>query len=376
MDALPVQRCSIRRNWASSASVSAPRVIDAEAQRSVTDFFGQLVPADPVADVGPQLPLHRSWASRRPAPAGTRPARAGRTAGRAAAAPGSRRPARAAWLQVAGDGPPPAPVRAEHLAEPVGVDDSGPSPARLRPAPAAAPLPPPARRRAAGGCPWRPSRSARRSAAWTAARRPRPRSTAGCRTTAGSRACGTWSAGRPSRRSGRPDGALKYICRSPLRLLNRLSGSQPLLLQVGRDVLAALGQAGEVHVLAGAQPRREVGRAEHPDGEPAEQLEPEAGLRGAAGQPDGLGQRIVSGGGRVGLARCLSCPRLLPDLGTSAWGSASSAQYRRGPQERFARRGRFPALTGAGALAILVACHGPTLPLAQPTNRRSGCWPC
>ena len=27
---------------------------------------------------------------------------------------------------------------------------------------------------------------------------------------------------------GRPDGALKYICRSPLRLLNRRSGSQPL----------------------------------------------------------------------------------------------------------------------------------------------------
>ena len=27
---------------------------------------------------------------------------------------------------------------------------------------------------------------------------------------------------------GRPDGALKYICRSPFRLLKRLSGWQPL----------------------------------------------------------------------------------------------------------------------------------------------------
>ena len=82
-------------------------------------------------------------------------------------------------------------------------------------------------------------------------------------------------------------------------------------LQVGGDVLAALGQAGEVHVLARPQPRREV-RADDAHGQAAEQLEAQAGLGRAPGQAERLGQRVVrrAGGGRraqdVSVATALS----------------------------------------------------------------------
>ena len=116
---------------------------------------------------------------------------------------------------------------------------------------------------------------------------------------------------------GRPDGALKYICRSPLRLLNRRSGTQPLVVEVGRHVLAALGQAGEVHVLAAAQPGREI-RAEHPDGQAAQQLQAQPGLGGGLGQSKGLGQRIVGRIRRLARLRGRPCPGLLSSSGAPA----------------------------------------------------------
>src|SRR5262249_58635614 len=54
-------------------------------------------------------------------------------------------------------------------------------------------------------------------------------------------------------------------------------------LQVGRDLLALLGKAREVDVLVTAQPGW-VLRAQDPDGQAAQELEPEPGARGAAGQ--------------------------------------------------------------------------------------------
>jgi hypothetical protein len=62
--------------------------------------------------------------------------------------------------------------------------------------------------------------------------------------------------------------------------------------QVGGDLLAFLGQARVIDVLVTAEARRIV-RAQDPHGEPAEQLEPDSGPRGALGQRHCLRQRIA-----------------------------------------------------------------------------------
>ena len=80
------------------------------------------------------------------------------------------------------------------------------------------------------------------------------------------------------------------------------------VLEERRRCLAPLRQAGEVHVLAGAQARRQVGR-EHPDGQAAEQLEPDAGLLRGLGKRERLGQRIVGDGLRRMAWLCHGCSR-------------------------------------------------------------------
>src|ERR1019366_4302166 len=103
---------------------------------------------------------------------------------------------------------------------------------------------------------------------------------------------------RPTRTSmGRPDGAVKDICRSPFRLLNRRSGPQP---------------------------GREIG-TQHPDAETAEDLQPVTRVRRPSDQPDRLGQRIARGAVTetshqpVGYGHTLLAPR---------WTRAGAVYYR------------------------------------------------
>src|ERR1700689_2553443 len=84
---------------------------------SVRYLFWQLVPADPVADVGAQLPLHRLGRGRGGVQELLRlgdgvELRAGRHQAWALRQQGGQ------LLQASGAGPPPAPVAADHLAEP------------------------------------------------------------------------------------------------------------------------------------------------------------------------------------------------------------------------------------------------------------------
>ena len=107
---------------------------------------------------------------------------------------------------------------------------------------------------------------------------------------------------------GRPDGATKYICRSPLRLLNRRSGSQPLSSRNDAVALRPFDKQAKSMSWPGTQARRQI-RSQDPDGKPAEELQADAGLLGRLGQREGFGQRIVGDGVRRLARLCHGCSR-------------------------------------------------------------------
>src|SRR5215472_16937059 len=104
------------------------------------DFFGQFIPAHPVARGRSDLPLDRlgsllGEAEQLPRLSERVIAGAGRYQARALGDQSGQ------LLQVAGDRPPPSPVRAKQLAEAVGVDGRLPTAALLSPPPRFAPAP-------------------------------------------------------------------------------------------------------------------------------------------------------------------------------------------------------------------------------------------
>src|SRR5215831_19865512 len=106
------------------------------------DFFGQFIPAHPVARGRPDLPLDRlgsllGEAEQLPRLSERVIAGAGRYQARAVGDQSGQ------LLQVAGDRPPPSPVSAKQLGEAVGVDGRLPTAALLSPPPRCAFPPPP-----------------------------------------------------------------------------------------------------------------------------------------------------------------------------------------------------------------------------------------
>src|SRR5215468_11476126 len=105
-------------------------------------LFGQFVPAHAFARGRPELPLHRlggllGEVEQLPRLGERVIAGTGRYQARAVGDQGGH------LLQAAGDRPPPSPVRAKHLGEPVGVDRRLPAAALLSPPPRCAFPPPP-----------------------------------------------------------------------------------------------------------------------------------------------------------------------------------------------------------------------------------------
>src|SRR5262249_7017464 len=94
--------------------------------------------------------------------------------------------------------------------------------------------------------------------------------------------------------TGRPDGAVKYICRSPFRLLNRLSGSQPALSRWSA-ILRRLLPRHARSISCPARSRGGEAGTQAPDPEAAEDLELVARLRRAPHQRGRLGQRVARG---------------------------------------------------------------------------------
>jgi hypothetical protein len=92
---------------------------------------------------------------------------------------------------------------------------------------------------------------------------------------------------RPSRRGG------EIHLPVPVEVVEHAVGDAAAALQVRGDLPAPLARAGQVDVLAGAQPRREV-RAEHADPEAAEQPHREPRRGRPFDEHDRLGQWVVS----------------------------------------------------------------------------------
>src|SRR6202042_1465522 len=89
---------------------------------SVRYLFWQLVPADAVADIGAQLPLHRLGGGR----GGVKEQRRlgeGVESGAVRHQAGALRQQRGQLLEAAGGGPPPAPVGPDHRTEAGDVDE-------------------------------------------------------------------------------------------------------------------------------------------------------------------------------------------------------------------------------------------------------------
>jgi hypothetical protein len=253
-------------------------------------LFWQLVPPQAIADVGPQPPLHglghclgdlgqlRRLLQRVELRLRRHEARVFRQQ-------------RRQLLQVAGAGAPPAPVRPQHLAEPLGVDHV--VAVRLR-----------------------------------ADRHPGEQVGDVVRVLGvqlEDLELGQQQVGRVEREAGiaerRPEiervahhqpvhhdvdrasrGSGEIHLPVAVQVVEHAVGDAPAAFQVSGDLAASLSRARQVHVLAGPQPGREF-RAERAHSEPAEQPQFQARLCRALDERNRLGQRVVIGCGHATIMR-------------------------------------------------------------------------
>ena len=127
---------------------------------------------------------------------------------------------------------------------------------------------------------------------------------------------------------GRPEGALKYICRSPLRLLNRRSGSQPLSASQAATSLRPLDR--QAKSMSWSR-RSRGGKSGHSTrtASPPSSFRPSPASAAALGQPERLGQRIVRRIRRCGSSAGSAMPGLLSSLGGARGDTGGPAQFRR-----------------------------------------------
>src|ERR1017187_9608620 len=150
---------------------------------------------------------------------------------------------------------------------------------------------------------------------------------------------------------GRPEGALKYICLSPLRLLNRRSGTQPLSASQAATFLRSLDR----HAKSMSWPARSRGGAA---------AAPRASMRASGSGSSGETAAVPDPPGSV----IGACPR---SMITEYFRSYLTVIFR---DHGTGQAG--PQLTQRRPVAILGACPGARLRLAQPINRPSAYSPC
>src|ERR1035438_6225802 len=165
---------------------------------------------------------------------------------------------------------------------------------------------------------------------------------------------------------GRPEGALKYICLSPLRLLNRRSGTQPLSASQAATFLRSLDR----HAKSMSWPARNRGGK---PGQSTRTASPPSNLRPSPVAAAPRARVSASGRGSSGDTAAASDSVIHREYATYARSAPLTAT---GPAE--------PTLVGPLQLTqrrpvpILGACPGARLRLAQPINRPSAyspCWP-